>query len=117
MLGSYNHADIAAAVAKPFVSERARWMLEKHGIFQGYYFFQYIGLDRNMREQFRGHPWFDDVVEFCAKYDQCSFDPAYETLPLSHFEPLVRRVMASPKHSIYLPPGEVDARPNVGGER
>src|SRR5689334_8766370 len=57
-LGSYNHADIAAAVLKPFVSEENHWMVEKHGIFQGYYFFHYIGMDRNMREAFRDHPSF-----------------------------------------------------------
>jgi len=28
-------------------------MVEKHGIFQGYYFFHHIGMDRNVRGQFR----------------------------------------------------------------
>src|SRR2546421_365338 len=57
-LGSYNHADIAAAIVKPFVSEENHWMVEKHAIFQGYYFFHHIGGDRNVREQFRSHEWF-----------------------------------------------------------
>ena len=48
-LGSYNHPEVAAAILKPFVSEENFWMVEKHGIFQGYYFFHHIGLDRNMR--------------------------------------------------------------------
>ena len=61
-LGSFNHADIAAAVLRPFVSEANHWMLEKHGVFQGYYFFHHIGLDRNMREQFRGHPAFEQTA-------------------------------------------------------
>lgn len=47
---------MSAAILKPFVSEANHWMVEKHGIFQGYYFFEHIGLDANMREQFRGHP-------------------------------------------------------------
>src|SRR5690349_16276036 len=55
-LGSFNHSDIAAAIVKPFVSEENHWMVEKHGVFQGYYFFHHIGMDRNLREQFRGHP-------------------------------------------------------------
>src|SRR5690349_8831588 len=55
-LGSFNHADVAAAIVKPFVSEENHWMVEKHGVFQGYYFFHHIGMDRNLREQFRGHP-------------------------------------------------------------
>ena len=52
-LGSFNHADIAAAMLKPFVSPENHWMVEKHAIFQGYYFFHHLGLDRHLREQFR----------------------------------------------------------------
>ncbi|MEG9860946.1 MAG: hypothetical protein V6Z81_00335 [Parvularculales bacterium] len=100
-LGCYNHADIAAAVLKPFVSEKNHWMVEKHGIFQGYYFFHHLGLDREMREQFRGHPHFEYTAQFCHLYDQNAFDPSYETMPLSAFEPMVKRVFERPKNSIY----------------
>ena len=55
-LGSFNHPDIAAAIVKPFVDDSYHWMVQQHGIFQGYYFFEYLGLDRNLREQFAGHP-------------------------------------------------------------
>jgi len=73
-LGTFNHPDIAAAILKPFVSEENHWMVEKHGIFQGYYFFHHIGMDRNMREQFRGHPHFARTAHFCDKYDGPGFD-------------------------------------------
>ena len=102
LLGPLNHADVAAAVVKPFVSEQNHWMVEKHAVFQGYYFFHHLGLDPDMREQFRGHEWFDYTAEFCQEYDQPAFDPGYDTLPLDHFEPLVRQVMSSPKRSIYM---------------
>jgi predicted HD phosphohydrolase len=102
LLGPLNHADVAAAVVKPFVSEQNHWMVEKHAIFQGYYFFHHLGLDPDLREQFRGHEWFDYTAEFCQDYDQAAFDPGYNTLPLQHFEPLVRQVMTSPKRSIYM---------------
>ncbi len=102
-LGSYNHPDIAAAIVKPFVSEQNHWIVEKHGIFQGYYFFHHIGLDRDMREQFRDHRWFDDAAAFCAEYDAPAFDPRAETFSLAEFEPVVRRVMAQPRQSIYKP--------------
>jgi len=102
LLGPLNHADVAAAVVKPFVSEQNHWMVERHAIFQGYYFFHHLGLDPDMREQFRGHEWFDYTAEFCQEYDQPAFDPGYDTLPLEHFEPLVRQVMSSPKRSIYM---------------
>jgi predicted HD phosphohydrolase len=103
ILAPRNHADMAATLLKPFVSDQNHWMVEKHGIFQGYYFFHHIGLDRNMREQFRGHPWFDYTAEFCAKYDGPAFDPSYKSAPLKEFEPLVHQVFARVKNSIYVP--------------
>jgi predicted HD phosphohydrolase len=101
-LGSHNHSEVAAAILKPFVSEENHWMVEHHGIFQGYYFFQFAGLDRNMRDRFKGHPCYERTAMFCARHDQNAFDPAYDTMPLEEFEPMVRRVMARPKRSIYL---------------
>ncbi len=93
-LAPENHEDIPAAILKPFVSKKNLWMVAKHGIFQGYYFWHYLGGDRNARGEFRGHEWFDYTVEFCELYDQSSFDPDYDTLPLSHFEPLVRQIFS-----------------------
>ena len=100
-LATFNHPDIGAAIVKPFVSEGYHWMVEKHGIFQGYYFFHYIGLDRNQRDQFAGHPYYDLCAEFCAEYDQPAFDPTYQTMALEEFEPLLRTLFSSPKNTIY----------------
>ena len=100
-LGSFNHADIAAAVLKPFVSEANHWMVEQHGIFQGYYFFHHLGMDRNQREQFRDHPCFERTALFCERYDGPAFDPKGEILPLDFFEPMVRNVFAAPKRTLY----------------
>ena len=100
-LGSFNHPDIAAAILKPFVSDENLWMVQQHGIFQGYNFFHHIGLDRDMREQFRDHPHFARTAEFVQRYDNPAFDPEAEALPLSFFEPMLRRLMAQPRQSIY----------------
>jgi len=105
-LGSFNHPDIAAAMLKPFVSDENLWMVEKHGIFQGYYFFHHVGMDRDMREQFRGHPHFEDTARFCELYDQTAFDEAYDTAPLEFFEPMVQRFFSAPKRSIYVSTAE-----------
>ncbi|MBX9885548.1 MAG: HD domain-containing protein [Novosphingobium sp.] len=96
-LGSYNHPEIAAAIIQPFVSEEEHWICRNHGAFQGYYYFHYLGIDRNVREKHRSNPHFDACAEFCAKYDQAAFDPDYDTLPLDFFEPMVRRVLARPR--------------------
>jgi predicted HD phosphohydrolase len=101
ILSPANHAELGAMIMKPYVSEQNYWMMDKHGIFQGYYFFHHLGLDRDMRDQFRGHEWFEYTAQFCHLYDQNSFDPAYESMPLEAFEPMLRRVLASPKRSIY----------------
>jgi predicted HD phosphohydrolase len=102
ILASANHAELAATILKPFVSDENWWLLQHHGIFQGYYFFHHLGLDRNMREQYRGHPNFERTALFCERHDQNAFDPNYDTMPLEAFVPMVRRVMARPKRSIYL---------------
>ena len=99
-----SHAELGAAILKPYVSARNHWMLEKHGIFQGYYFFHHLGLDRDMRDEFRGHPDFEHTAQFCHLYDQNSFDPAFTSMPLEAFVPMMRRVMDVPKHSIYRKP-------------
>ncbi|MEQ1688193.1 MAG: phosphohydrolase [Sphingopyxis sp.] len=101
-LGAFNHPDIAAAIIKPFVTEEEHWICAQHGIFQGYYFFDYLGLDKDMREQFRGHQHFEACAEFCAKYDQNAFDPAYDSAPLIFFEPMVMKLFERPLRSIYL---------------
>jgi predicted HD phosphohydrolase len=100
-LGAYNHPDIAAAVIKPFVSEELHWIVQHHGIFQGVNFFHHIGLDPDMREQFRGHEHFAACEEFIDKYDCPSFDPDYDTLPLEFFEPMVMKLFSYPMNSIY----------------
>ena len=90
-LAPYNHPEIGAAIVKPFVSEANHWMVAHHGIFQGYYFWHYIGLDKNARDAYVDSPYYEYTEEFCAKYDQTAFDPTYASNPLEHYEPLVRQ--------------------------
>lgn len=100
-LGTFNHPDVAAAILKPFVSEANHWMVQNHGIFQGYNFFHHLGMDRNMRDMFEGHNYYERTAEFIELYDNRAFDPETETFPLSEFEPLVRRLFSEPKQSVY----------------
>jgi predicted HD phosphohydrolase len=114
ILASTSHAELAATVLKPFVSEENWWLLQHHGIFQGYYFFHYLSLDRNLREQYRNHPNFERTALFCERHDQNAFDPNYDTMPLEAFVPMVRRVMARPKRSIYLREDQLRPRELLG---
>ena len=97
-LSPYNHADLAVAILKPFISEENRWVVEKHAVFQGLHYWHHYGLDRHGREAYRGHPWFAQTARFCDDWDQVSFDPGYDTMPLSAFEPMVRRLFAEPRY-------------------
>ena len=92
-LAPFNHPAIAAAIVKPFVSEANHFMVKNHGKFQGYYFWDYIGMDGNAREQFRDSPHFDYTEEFCRLYDQTAFDASYKSNPLEHYEPLIRQLL------------------------
>jgi predicted HD phosphohydrolase len=92
-LSPYSHPDIAAGILKPFVSEANHFMVKNHGVFQGYYFWHYIGGDKDAREQFRDSEFFEHTEEFCAKYDQKAFDADYVSNPLEHYEPLIRQLL------------------------
>jgi predicted HD phosphohydrolase len=100
-LGSFNHPDIAAAILKPFVSEANHWMVQQHAVLQGQNFFHHIGLDRDMHLRLKGHEHYERTAEFVELFDNPAFDPAAQALPLSEFEPMLRRLMAAPKQSIY----------------
>jgi predicted HD phosphohydrolase len=101
-IAPYNHSQLAAAMLKPYVSPQVHWIIKHHGVFQGYYFNHHLGGDRNARDRFRGHPWYEDCVYFCHTYDQNSFDPDYDTLPITFFEPMVERIFAEPKGHLEL---------------
>ncbi len=90
----YNHDEYAAAILRPFVREQCTWVVEKHGDFQRLYYAHHLGGDRNAREKFRGHPYFDDCAEFCERWDQSSFDPHYEHESVDFFREMVDEVFA-----------------------
>ena len=72
-----------------------------HGLFQEYYYAHHMGRDRNARDKFKDHEYWDDCAEFCAKYDQNSFDPEYENMSIEEFIPMVHKVFSRPRKSIY----------------
>ena len=98
-LAPMNHSEYAAPILKPYVSEKTHWIVEKHGEFQAYYYAHHLGGNRNKRDKYKGHKYFDACVNFCEKYDQCSFDPNYESYPLEKFEPMVRNIFARKPYS------------------
>ena len=92
VLAPYTHGEMVAAILRPYLPERIVWIVKYHGLFQMVYYAHHYGEDRNARDAYKDHPWYDDCAEFCEKYDQNCFDPNYDSLPLAFFEPMVRRV-------------------------
>ena len=99
-LAPNNHAEFAAAILKPYVSEKTAWIVEKHGIFQMYYYAHHLGFNKNERDKYKGHKYYPATAEFCEKWDQISFDPNYKSLLLKEFEPYVRKIFCRTPYSI-----------------
>ena len=87
-----NHGDFAASIIKPYVSEQAYWVVKYHPVFQAYYYAHHIGRNRDVRDKFRDHPHYQAAVDFCQEWDQAAFDPAYESMTLDDFAPMVENV-------------------------
>ena len=82
-LAPYSHSEMAASILRPFVSDEIYWVVKHHGLFQMYYYAHHSGGDRNARDRFKDHPFYDTAVRFCHEYDQNCFDPNYESKPFS----------------------------------
>jgi predicted HD phosphohydrolase len=78
------------------VRSEVTWIIEHHGVFQMYYYGDAMGVDKNAREIYRDHKWFDSCERFCGRWDQMSFDPHYQSLRLDHFAPMVREIFTRP---------------------
>ena len=91
-LAPMNHSEYAAAVLKPYVTEKTHWIIEKHGEFQSYYYAHHLGGNRYKRDKYKDHKYYNDCLNFCEKYDQTSFDPNYNTLPLEYFVPIIKKI-------------------------
>lgn len=97
VLAPINHAELAAAVLRPYLSENTCWLVGHHDVFQGYHYRHFLNKDRNERDKWQGHPAYQLTIDFCEKYDQPAFDPNRRAMPLEAFEPMVHRVLSRPR--------------------
>jgi predicted HD phosphohydrolase len=98
-LAPHSHGEMVGAVLRPFVSEGVCWIIQKHALFQAYYYAHLMGEDRRARDKYLDHPFYDDCVEFCEHFDQNCFDPDYDWLPLEFFRPIVEAVFSHPRYA------------------
>jgi predicted HD phosphohydrolase len=93
-----NHPAIAAEILRPYVRREVYEMIRVHQDFQGRHYYAHFGADPDAREAHRAQldaETFALAERFADEWDQTAFDPAYDTLPLEHFEPLVRQLFAA----------------------
>jgi predicted HD phosphohydrolase len=95
-LAPYNHSELAASVLQPYVPEEVHWVVRHHGVFQSYYYAHHLGGDRNLRDRYMDHEWAPLCMQFCAEWDQNSFDPDFPIHDLSSFEDDVHEVFGRP---------------------
>ena len=97
LISVMNHPGISAEILKPYVRDEVYQAIKAHQDFQGRHYYHHFGGDPDKRERYRDEPWFDLAARFADEWDQVAFDPDYDTLPLEHFEPMVREVFAQAK--------------------
>ena len=99
-LAPLNHSEYAAAVLKPYVSEKTHWIVKKHGEFQMYYYAHHLEKNQNQRDKYKDHKYYNDALNFCEKWDQASFDPEYKNMTLEEFAPMLKRVFSRKPYSL-----------------
>ena len=98
-LAPMNHSEYAAAILKPYVSEKTYWIIEKHGEFQTFYYAHHLGGDKNKRDKYKNHKYYQDTIDFCEKYDQNSFDPHYKSFSLEYYKPIIKKIFSRKPYS------------------
>jgi predicted HD phosphohydrolase len=91
-----NHPAIAAEILRPYISQETYEVVRTHQDFQGRHYYALMGKDPEARQRYANEPWYELATRFTDEWDQTSFDPEYDTLPLSHFEPMIDRIFARP---------------------
>src|SRR5438034_11331930 len=91
-LAPQNHDQFAAEILRPYLREEVVWTVGHHGAFQMYYYAHHYGWNRHEREKHRESPYFQSCADFCERWDQSSFDPAYKSELLDFFVPVIEEV-------------------------
>ena len=61
--------------------------------------YYYLGENKNERDKFKGHKYYQDTINFCEKWDQKSFDPNFKSLTLKDFKPYVQKIFSRTPYS------------------
>jgi predicted HD phosphohydrolase len=90
-----NHAAIIAEIMKPYVGPDTYEILPTHEEFQWKHAIGAGNVDARLTYQ--RAPWYATACLFSDEWDQTSFDPSYDTMPLDAFDELIARTFAQPR--------------------
>ena len=62
-LAPLNHSEYTATVLKLFVSEKTHWIIKKHGEFQMCYCAHHLDGNRNQRDKYKDHKYYEDALK------------------------------------------------------
>ena len=91
-----NHGAIAAEIMRPYISDDAYHAIYNHQQFQGKFYFEFLGSDPALRDNFTEESWYTLAEKLVDRWDAPAFDPDFEADSLESFEPLVQKIFASP---------------------
>ena len=91
----HNHAAIAAEMLNRTCAPTSTTWSAPTRTSRARHYYEHLGLDPDARAQYEGESLYDLTANFADNYDQNSFDPDYDTLPLEHFEDRVRLVFGA----------------------
>jgi len=114
-----NHGAIAAEILRPHVSRETYQVIRNHTTFEARFYGAHLGpveapdrscvppvyacIDPTAYRNMERESWYPLAMRFTGEWDQRSFDPEYDTLPLAYFEPMVRRVFGRRSFALAAP--------------
>jgi predicted HD phosphohydrolase len=117
-----NHGAIAAEILRPHVSRETYEVVRNHTTFEARFYGAHLGpqeppdrscvspvyacIDPGAYRNMEREPWYPLAMRFTGEWDQRSFDPGYDTLPLAYFEPMVRRIFGRRSFALAAPAGK-----------
>jgi predicted HD phosphohydrolase len=96
VFGDAGHAEISAEVLAPHIRPDVVDVVRHHCAFTARHWNEIPANETDPRDAFADRSWFDLACRFVDEWDMQSFDPKYESLPLEHFEPIVKRLVITP---------------------
>jgi predicted HD phosphohydrolase len=96
VFGDAGHAAVSAAVLAPHLRADVVDVVRHHRAFTTRHWEHLGDGDADPRDEFKDEAWFDLACRFVDDWDMRSFDPHFDAEPLSHFAPLVRRLVTGP---------------------